>query len=96
MRHVRPSVPEELEHAVTLALAPVAADRFASAAEFARALRPTVATPTPMPTATLVPAAGPSSSSWPPTTDAGGGDRSDPRVPHRPRRTVRLAAESSP
>jgi eukaryotic-like serine/threonine-protein kinase len=64
VRHVRPSVPEELEHAVTLALAPVAADRFASAAEFARALRPTVATPTAMPTVTLVPAAGPSSSSW--------------------------------
>ena len=61
VRHARPSVPEELEHAVTLALAPVAADRFASAAEFARALRPTVATPT----ATPVPAAGPSSSSWP-------------------------------
>lgn len=62
VRHVRPSVPEELEQAVTRALAPVAADRFASAAEFARALRPTVATPTAMPTVPLVPAAGPGSS----------------------------------
>jgi serine/threonine-protein kinase len=50
VRHVRPSVPEELEHAVTRALAPVAADRFASAAEFARALQPTTATPTATPT----------------------------------------------
>ena len=37
---VRPSVPESVEQAVTRALAPVAADRFASAAEFARALQP--------------------------------------------------------
>jgi eukaryotic-like serine/threonine-protein kinase len=39
LHHARPSVPEGLEHAVTRALAPVAADRFASAAEFARALQ---------------------------------------------------------
>jgi serine/threonine-protein kinase len=45
LRHVRSSVPESVEQAVTRALAPVAADRFASAAEFARALQPTVATP---------------------------------------------------
>jgi eukaryotic-like serine/threonine-protein kinase len=44
VRHVRPSVPESVEQAVTRALTPVAADRFASAAEFARALQPT-ATP---------------------------------------------------
>ena len=43
VRHVRPSVPESVEQAVTQALAPVAADRFASAAEFARALQPTTA-----------------------------------------------------
>ena len=41
LRHVRPSVPESVEHAVTRALAPVAADRFASAAEFVRALQAT-------------------------------------------------------
>ena len=40
VRHVRPNVPDSIEHAITQALAPVAADRFASAAEFARALQP--------------------------------------------------------
>jgi serine/threonine-protein kinase len=49
-RHVRPSVPESVEQAVTRALAPVAADRFVSAAEFARALQPSTATPTATPT----------------------------------------------
>ena len=49
VRRVRPSVPESVEAAVTRALAPVAADRFASAAEFARALQPTTATPTATP-----------------------------------------------
>ena len=39
VRQVRPSVPESVERAVRQALAPVAADRFASAAEFARALQ---------------------------------------------------------
>jgi hypothetical protein len=38
MRAVRPNVSESLEHAVTKALAMVPADRFVSAAEFARAL----------------------------------------------------------
>ncbi len=46
VRHARPSVPESVEQAVTGALAPVAADRFASAAEFARALQATAPTPT--------------------------------------------------
>jgi serine/threonine-protein kinase len=46
VRHARPSVPESVEQAVTRALAPVAADRFASAAEFARALEPTTTAPT--------------------------------------------------
>ena len=50
VRHVRPSVPESVEQAVTRALAPVAADRFASAAEFARALELTPATPITTPT----------------------------------------------
>ena len=45
VRHVRPSVPESVEHAVTLALAPVAADRFNSAGDFARALATVAATP---------------------------------------------------
>jgi serine/threonine protein kinase len=53
LRHVRPSVPESLEQAVIRALAPVPADRFASAAEFARALGSTVATPAATPTGPL-------------------------------------------
>jgi serine/threonine-protein kinase len=50
VRHVRPSVPESVEQAVTRALAPVAADRFASAAEFARALEQTAPAPSATPT----------------------------------------------
>ncbi|HSB54237.1 MAG TPA: protein kinase [Gemmatimonadales bacterium] len=38
VRAVRPSVPPQVEAAVSRALAPVAADRFASAAEFAKSL----------------------------------------------------------
>ena len=41
VRACAPSVPESVEQAVSQALAPVPADRFASAAEFARALQPT-------------------------------------------------------
>jgi eukaryotic-like serine/threonine-protein kinase len=78
VRHVRPSVPEELEHAVSQALALIAADRFASAAEFARALRPTMATPTAMPTVPLALAAGTSSSGR--TTPRGSARRRIPVV----------------
>jgi serine/threonine protein kinase len=53
VRRVRPSVPESVELAVIRALAPVPADRFASAIEFARALEPTIATPTATPTVPL-------------------------------------------
>jgi serine/threonine-protein kinase len=56
VRHVRPSVPESLEEAVTRALAPLAADRFGSAAEFARALQPTTAMPTATPNRRSAPA----------------------------------------
>ncbi len=38
VRAVRPSVPVQIEAAITKALAPVAADRFATAADFAKAL----------------------------------------------------------
>ncbi|MBA3317316.1 MAG: protein kinase, partial [Gemmatimonadales bacterium] len=58
VRRVRPSVPEHVEQAITRALAPVAADRFASAAEFTRALQATVITPTRSPTELLAPAPG--------------------------------------
>jgi serine/threonine protein kinase/tetratricopeptide (TPR) repeat protein len=40
VRQVRPAVPENVEQAIVRALAPVPADRFPSAAEFARALAP--------------------------------------------------------
>jgi serine/threonine-protein kinase len=46
LRRARPSVPESVEAAVTRALAPLPADRFASAAEFVQALQPTTTTPT--------------------------------------------------
>jgi TolB-like protein/Flp pilus assembly protein TadD len=58
VRHVRPSVPESVEQAVIRALAPVAADRFASAAEFARAVQPSTVTPTAAPTRRLAAANG--------------------------------------
>jgi len=53
LRHVRPNVPESVEQAVIRALALVPADRFASAAEFARALGATATTPTATPTVPL-------------------------------------------
>jgi serine/threonine-protein kinase len=62
VRRTRPAVPEAIEHALQRALAPVPADRFGTAAEFARALTvPGIAT-TPTPSlvassATLPPAA---------------------------------------
>jgi serine/threonine-protein kinase len=43
VRHVRPSVPENVERTIVRALALVPADRFATAAEFGRALRPNTA-----------------------------------------------------
>jgi serine/threonine-protein kinase len=45
VRHVRPTVPQGVEEAVIRALAVVAADRFASAAEFARVLLQPLSTP---------------------------------------------------
>nr|MBA3344116.1 protein kinase [Gemmatimonadales bacterium] len=66
VRQVRPSVPEPVEQAVTRALAPVAADRFASVAEFARALQTAGIAPATMPTE-LTPAVG-SSGVRPPTS----------------------------
>jgi TolB-like protein/Flp pilus assembly protein TadD len=43
VRHTRPGIPEGLEQAITRALATVAADRFVSAGEFARAVQTTTA-----------------------------------------------------
>ena len=64
VRQVRPSVPEDVERAVTRALAPVAADRQATLAQFAAALQPggtssTASAPTAVtPAEGLPPAAG--------------------------------------
>jgi TolB-like protein/Tfp pilus assembly protein PilF len=77
VRLVRTSVPESMEQAVTRALAPVAADRFASAAEFARALQPTTPTPTGTPTVPLTSAAIKAES----RRSTGPGDRVRRRVP---------------
>jgi eukaryotic-like serine/threonine-protein kinase len=51
-RRVRPSVPEGVDQAIQRALAPIAADRFATAAQFAQALQPLAATPAPTMVAT--------------------------------------------
>jgi serine/threonine-protein kinase len=57
VRRVRPSVPEPLDYAVQKALAPVLADRYATAGQFAQALQ--VATTSPgAPTAVATPAPG--------------------------------------
>jgi eukaryotic-like serine/threonine-protein kinase len=54
VRAVRPSVPESVDQAIRKALAPVAADRFSSAAQLAQALQPASVTASPM---TAAPAA---------------------------------------
>src|SRR6185437_10152785 len=54
VRKPRPSVPESVDQAIRRALAPLAAGRFATAAEFGRALQPTGAAATPATVATPV------------------------------------------
>ena len=58
VRRVRPNVPEAIDQAIQRALAPVAADRFANAGDFARALQPPLTAPTtiPSPVAPVTPA----------------------------------------
>ena len=56
VRKSRPSVPEVVDQAIQRALAPVPADRYATAAEFARALQPTMTAATTTPTAVATPA----------------------------------------
>jgi serine/threonine-protein kinase len=51
VRGVRASVPENVDAAIRKALAPVAADRFSTAGQFAQALQPAAVTPPPMPAA---------------------------------------------
>jgi serine/threonine protein kinase/tetratricopeptide (TPR) repeat protein len=45
VRKLRPTVPEPVDQVVQRALAPLSADRYATAAEFARALQPNATTP---------------------------------------------------
>ena len=56
VRHARPNVPENVEQALRKALAPVVADRPASAAEFARTLQPSSTGATTGPTVAIAPA----------------------------------------
>ncbi len=78
VRRVWPAVPEGLEQVVTKALAPVAADRFATAADFARALHPAVVSPT-------------TAATFPQARAAGSGGRA-PTPIDRHRRQAPLAA----
>jgi serine/threonine-protein kinase len=57
VRKSRPSVPEAVDQAIQRALAPVPADRFATAAEFARALQSTASGATAAPTTVATPVA---------------------------------------
>src|SRR6266852_5006819 len=65
VRKARPSVPEGVDQAIQRALAPVPADRFATAAEFGRALQPTVTAATPATTTVATPATSPASPAMP-------------------------------
>ena len=59
VRRGRPSVPEGVDQAIQRALAPIAADRFATAAQFAQALQPSVTAATAAPTTVAMPATSP-------------------------------------
>jgi TolB-like protein len=65
VRRGRPSVPEGVDQAIQRALAPVPADRFATAAEFARALQPTLTAATTTPATVATPAAPPTTQGAP-------------------------------
>jgi eukaryotic-like serine/threonine-protein kinase len=55
VRKARPSAPESVDQAIQRALAPIAADRFATAAEFARALHPSSTGTSSAPTTAVAP-----------------------------------------
>ena len=65
VRRGRSSVPEGVDQAIQRALAPVPADRFATAAEFARAIQPTVTAATAAPTAVATSVVSPASAGAP-------------------------------
>jgi serine/threonine protein kinase/TolB-like protein/Tfp pilus assembly protein PilF len=76
VRRLRSSVPEAVDQAIQRALAPVPADRFATAAQFAQALQPATATPTSTPTAVAPSLAAAAAAPTPPPAS-----RSGRRVP---------------
>src|SRR5262245_12989991 len=65
VRKARPSVPESVDQAIQRALAPIVADRHATAADFARALQPSATAATPAATTVATPAAGPAAPTRP-------------------------------
>jgi eukaryotic-like serine/threonine-protein kinase len=75
VRRVRPNVPEAMDRAIQRALAPVAADRFASAGDFALALQAAGATATPTAVTPVPPAPAPIAAA-----PAGGRERRGPPV----------------
>jgi eukaryotic-like serine/threonine-protein kinase len=89
VRRLRPSVPESVDQAVQRALAPIPADRFASAAQLAQALQPTAVTPTGMPTVVTPGTAAAAAPSV--ATPAPAGTVASPAA-SQPRRRVPLAA----
>jgi eukaryotic-like serine/threonine-protein kinase len=85
VRRVRPSVPVAVDQAVQRALAPVPADRYASAADFARALQPATTA------ATTVPAAAPAAATAV-TPVPGTMPAAPPTPPPRPGRRIPITA----
>jgi serine/threonine-protein kinase len=81
VRRVRPSVPETIDQAIQRALAPVAADRFANAGDFARALQAPVMTPTATPASPVTPVAPTVPAMSAPSAAAGAAARGERRVP---------------
>ena len=68
VRKLRPMVSEAVDQAIQRALAPIAADRFATAAEIRRALRPSVTATTTAPTSVAAPVQSPTPTAAPITS----------------------------
>jgi serine/threonine-protein kinase len=81
VRRVRPSVPETIDQAIQRALALVAADRFASAGDFARALQMPLMAPTTTPALPVTPVAPTAPAMSAQTAAHGAAARGERRVP---------------
>jgi serine/threonine-protein kinase len=86
VRQVRPTVPESVEQALLKVLAPVPADRFQTAAEFARALAPSAFTATTPSAFTAATPSGAGAQQAP--TQATAAPTVAPSAPSRPRRVA--------